>query len=74
LEDLGVYGREILILIMKLPCDVVCKLDFSGPKKELYRVLVNRSLRVLYAKRISWQFKVTTNFWRRILFHGVRSF
>jgi len=33
LEDLGVYGRKILKLIMKLPCDVVCKLDFSGSKK-----------------------------------------
>jgi hypothetical protein len=33
LEDLGVYGRKILKLIMKLPCDVVCKLDLSGSKK-----------------------------------------
>jgi hypothetical protein len=33
LEDLGVHGRKILKLIMKLPYDVVCKLDFSGSKK-----------------------------------------
>jgi len=33
LEDLGVYGRKILKLIMKLPCGVVCKLDLSGSIK-----------------------------------------
>jgi hypothetical protein len=46
LEDQGVYGRKILKLVMKIQCDVVCKLDLSDSKKELYRVLVNRNLSV----------------------------